>query len=67
MLYNDINISVALPKGTCPRFQVNRGIRQGCEISPLLLIMVAELAISVKNENITGIIFFGTQMYHQSA
>lgn len=58
MLYNDINSLVALPKGTCPRFQVNRGIRQGCGSSPLLFIMVAELlAILLKNENISGINF----------
>ncbi len=62
MLYSDINSSVALPKGTCPRFQVNRGIRQGCGSSPLLFIMVAEmLAILVKNENIAGINFMDHQ------
>lgn len=42
MLYKDINSSVAINKKTTPRFQVNRGIRQGCG-SSLLFILVAEL------------------------
>lgn len=50
MLYNDINSSVSLPWGTSKRFDVERGIRQGCSCSPLLFILVAELlAILIKN------------------
>lgn len=56
MLYKDINSCVALEQGTCPRFQVNRGIRQGCNSSPLLFILVAELlSIMIKNNGIEGI------------
>ena len=50
MLYSDINTCVALEHGTCPRFKVERGIRQGCNSSPLLFILVAELmSIMIKN------------------
>lgn len=40
MLYNDINSSVAIEHGTCRRFRLNRGIRQGCNSSPLLFFLV---------------------------
>lgn len=30
MIYNEINSSVSLPQGTTKRFEVKRGIRQGC-------------------------------------
>ncbi len=33
ILYNDINSCVALEHGTCSRFSVKRGIRQGCNSS----------------------------------
>lgn len=60
MLYKDINSSVALTQGTCPRFEVRRGIRQGCGCSPLLFIMVAEmLSILLKMGTILGIDFEG--------
>lgn len=56
MMYKDINSCVALEHGTCRRFPVRRGIRQGCNTSPLLFIMVAELlAISLKNKGVKGI------------
>lgn len=56
MLYNGINSSVALGHGTCSRFEIRRGIRQGCGSSPLLFIMVAEiLAILIKTSHIEGL------------
>lgn len=50
MMYTDITSSVALPGGTTPRFQINRGVKQGCPCSPSLFILVAEiLSIYIKN------------------
>lgn len=56
MLYTDINSCGPLSEGTCPRFRVVRGIRQGCSISSLLFIVTTELlAITVVNSNIKGL------------
>jgi len=56
MLYNGINSSVALGHGTCSRFPIKRGIRQGYGSSPLLFIMVAELlSILIKNNGMEGL------------
>ncbi len=56
ILYNDINSCVSLEHGTCSRFSVKRGIRQGCNSSPLQFIMVAELlSIMVKNSGSEGL------------
>ncbi|XP_040908382.1 uncharacterized protein LOC121191268 [Toxotes jaculatrix] len=44
------------PDGTCPRFRIERGIRQGCSISPLLFIVATELlAITILNSSIKGL------------
>ena len=52
MLYRDINSCVALEHGTCTRIQVNGGIRQGCNSSPLLFILLVEqLSIMIKKNN----------------
>ena len=56
MLHTDINSCVSLSGGTCSRFRVERGIRQGCSISPLLFIVATELlTITVINSNIKGL------------
>lgn len=56
MLYKDINSCVSLSEGTCPRFTIKRGIRQGCSLSPLLFITVTELlAILIRNSNLQGL------------
>lgn len=60
ILYNDINSCVSLEHGTCTRFKVKRGIRQGCNSSPLLFIMVAELlSIMIKNSGSEGFNILG--------
>ena len=56
MLHTDINSCVSLSGGTCSRFRVERGIRQGCSVSPLLFIVATELlVITVINSNIKGL------------
>ena len=48
MLYKDINSSVIINQNTTNRFEINRGIRQGCPVSPFLFLLVTELlALSV--------------------
>lgn len=42
-LYNDINSSVIVHHNTTQRFNVERGIRQGCPLSPFLFLLVTEL------------------------
>lgn len=49
ILYRDTNCSVSLPEGTTQRFNISRGIKQGCPISLLLFILAAEmLALAIK-------------------
>ncbi len=49
MFYGGINSSVILQNNTSRRFFINRGVRQGCPISPFLFLIVVELlAIIVK-------------------
>ena len=60
MLYRSKSSSVALKQGLTDSFPVNRGISQGCPISPILFIMAAELlAILLKTStDIEGINIF---------
>ncbi len=50
MIYKDINSSVLLQFDTSNRFPINRGVRQGCEISPFLFLLVVELlSLNIRN------------------
>lgn len=61
--YNDTTSSVALPQGTSPRFSINRGVKQGCNISPFLFILAAEmLAIHIKNSDVAKLNVFDEQI-----
>uniref|UniRef100_A0A3B3IJR3 Reverse transcriptase domain-containing protein n=1 Tax=Oryzias latipes TaxID=8090 RepID=A0A3B3IJR3_ORYLA len=41
--YYETSSCVCLPQGTSHRFNINKGIKQGCPISPLLFIAAAEM------------------------
>ncbi len=42
-MYCGSNSSIKLANGTSPRFEINRGIRQGCPISAFLFLVVAQV------------------------
>ncbi len=55
-LYNKANCSIKLKFGSSPRFAVNRGVRQGCPISPYLFLLAAQLLCDhIKHSNLQGI------------
>ncbi len=56
ILYNNANASIKLQHGTTHRFNVERGIRQGCPISPYLFLLPMQLlAIHIQNSNLKSI------------
>ncbi len=56
MFYTDIISSVILNTSTTKRFNINRGVRQGCPITPFLFLLVVELLLIdiVNNDEIQG-------------
>ncbi len=64
MFYRGINSFVILQNNTSRIFFINRGVRQGCPISPFLFFIVVELLeISVeKNPNLLGITLFNREI-----
>uniref|UniRef100_A0A3B3H9P1 Reverse transcriptase domain-containing protein n=1 Tax=Oryzias latipes TaxID=8090 RepID=A0A3B3H9P1_ORYLA len=62
-IYNDTNSVVILPNGISPRFLINKGIKQGCPISPLLFITATEmLSILIKNSGFSKLSVLGEQL-----
>ncbi len=61
--YHDTTSSVSLLGGTSPRFTINRGIKQGCPISPSLFLIAAEmLSILVKNSEVEKLSVFNNDI-----
>uniref|UniRef100_A0A1A8EWE2 Reverse transcriptase domain-containing protein n=1 Tax=Nothobranchius korthausae TaxID=1143690 RepID=A0A1A8EWE2_9TELE len=59
-LYDNANSSISLPNGTSPRFDIKRGVKQGCPISPFLFIIATEmLSIFIKNSDIAPLNVMG--------
>uniref|UniRef100_A0A8C7XZI9 Reverse transcriptase domain-containing protein n=1 Tax=Oryzias sinensis TaxID=183150 RepID=A0A8C7XZI9_9TELE len=55
-LYRNCNSSIKLAGGTSPRFNLERGIRQGCPVSPYLFLLVPQLLTDhIKSSALEGI------------
>ena len=56
LFYNRVQSAVAVNGYVSPFFDLSRGVRQGCPLSPLLYVLVAEvLAVNIRsNPRITG-------------
>ncbi len=56
MLYINGNSSIKLSNGTSPRFFLNRGVRQGCPVSPYLFLIATQfLSMHIKSSHLKGI------------
>ncbi len=56
MLYGNRNSSIKLSNGTSPRFFLNRGVRQGCPVSPHLFLIVTQfLSMRINSSHLKGI------------
>lgn len=64
MLYKDINSSISLSHGTSQRFNITRGIRQGCPISPFLFILAVEMLtiLTINDNSFDKLTVFGRQI-----
>ncbi len=61
-LYKGSNSSIKVTNGTTPRFNISRGIRQGCPLSPFLFLLVTwVMATHIKRSNFQGIRALGRE------
>lgn len=62
-MYKDNNSSVKLLHGTSPRFNIGKGVRQGCPASPYIFLLVAQvLNYLVSQSPIKGINLLGKEL-----
>ncbi|CAJ1073570.1 hypothetical protein H4Q32_018840 [Xyrichtys novacula] len=61
-LYKGSNSSIKITNGTTPRFNIGRGIRQGCPLSPFLFLLVTQvMATHIKKSNFQGMTVVGRE------